>query len=175
MGPAAAFGQVILAVIFGWSAILKFRGFDVFRRHLRDTAPVLPALAAYMAPVVIGGELCITASLLIPPFYWIGLLLAEVSLAGFTGYLIYLMRTRPTVSCGCSGTKGDPVSWVHVVRNVTLMLVGGVSGWAMMQAHSLSLAYYLVLVPPGTAIGVMLFNLNAVTMFFFGTGNIRRV
>jgi uncharacterized membrane protein YphA (DoxX/SURF4 family) len=114
----AASTALLLAGVLAWAAVGKLRdpagtreGFD----RLGLPAPGALARAVPVAELAVAGLLVVA-----PPW---GGTAAFVLLAGFTAYLVDLVRSGRSVPCGCFGSSGQrPVSAVELVRNGLLLL-----------------------------------------------------
>src|SRR5690606_15366496 len=103
---------------------------------------------------VIASEVVAALALLVVRPRWIGLAMSFVLLGLFTLYLLKLLWSDDRVSCGCAGAGGNPVSWIHVVRNVVLMVLTG-AAWLCTPTNGVSLAAHLTLAVPAAAVGVL--------------------
>ena len=111
----AAIAAGVLAIVFLWAAIAKWA-------HPLATADSFESLGleprlSRIVPIV---EI-VTAALLVV-LTVIGGLLAFALLAGFTVFLVDVVRQGVTTPCRCFGVSSSrPVGWISVARNVALM------------------------------------------------------
>jgi hypothetical protein len=111
------------ALLFAISAIDKFKDKDGFRFQLEAYQLVPAKLVPVIAPLLWSAELA-CATLLISPAAHYGALLGAVLLGGYTtGIWINIMRGRTHIDCGCLGSAGEGLSYYHVFRNVTMILI----------------------------------------------------
>ena len=118
VGGAAA---LVLAVVFAWAAIAKFRTPAETASSFRGLGLPAAATLALVVPLV---ELGVAAALLVTPApaAWVALAL----LLGFSVVIARAVAAGSTVTCACFGAaagKGDdarPVSVVELVRNAAL-------------------------------------------------------
>jgi len=110
VGYAAA---LLLAAVFGWAGLAKFRTRDQTARTFRAFGLAAPDALAVGVPVT---ELVLAVGLVVVPGW--AALGALAVLAGFTTVLVRAMRAGVDVGCGCFGTaKREPVSFVELIRN----------------------------------------------------------
>jgi hypothetical protein len=124
--------RVSLALLFAVAVGHKLRDPAAFRA----TFAAYRLAPAWCAPIVIGAELAVVATLCTPgPF---GPLAAATVLVGYaTAIAVNLRRGRRDIDCGCAGpATRRPVSWTLVGRNVVLALAA-VAGAAPLHARPL--------------------------------------
>lgn len=113
---------VLLAVVFAWAAGAKLAARPDTAAGFASLG--LPAPEA-MVWVMIGLEIAIAALLVIVPGW--GSLLAFAVLAGFTVFLVGLVRSGRPVSCRCfGGASTEPVSGKTLIRNGLLLALAAV-------------------------------------------------
>jgi len=107
-----------LGVAFVWAAVAKMRDRSATAAAFVGLRVPRPGLAVRVVP---GIELIVAALLVVWPVA--GAFSALTLLAFFTTFLASRLREGVRVSCGCFGGSADqPLSWVHVARNVLLSL-----------------------------------------------------
>lgn len=125
VGYALALG---LAAVFVWAGVSKLQS-----RWRTERAFVALGVPAWLARVVPAIELGLAALLVAAPISGI---LAMILLALFT---IVLMQAEDGVACACFGSgSGEPVSWVHLLRNVLLMVVAVVASFGERELPGLA-------------------------------------
>ena len=123
VGYAAA---LLLAGVFGWAGLAKFRTRDQTARTFRAFGLAAPDTLAVGVPVT---ELVLAVGLVVVPGW--AALGALAVLAGFTTVLVRAMRAGVDVGCGCFGTaKREPVSFVELVRNGLLAVAAVTAAFA---------------------------------------------
>jgi hypothetical protein len=75
------------------------------------------------------------ACLLVDTTARIGLLLALVALAVFSVVIVHALERGVDTSCNCFGSDGAPLSWRHVTRNATLVVLAGMGTGAAASLH----------------------------------------
>ncbi|MET3987798.1 MauE/DoxX family redox-associated membrane protein [Streptomyces sp. PvR034] len=158
------FGRAFFLVVFAASAILKVRDFRSFERHMAATLPRLRTGVPLLARGVIAVEAVGALSMLLPaPLIFYGFILVLLVCAGFTAYVVNLVRKNGGESCGCMGESRVPASRLHVLRNVVLLLlasVAAVGSWPTAADGPGLVADHLIAAVPaiGTAAAVVLFD-----------------
>lgn len=132
----ATMARAVVLVVFLVSLTGKLRDLPSFRGSVRGfrlvprrSEPALVAAVCLVEALV----LVLTAS---GRWTTAGLALAVVVLAAFTGGILRVLRAGARVSCGCFGPSAAPLTVVHVVRNVALVLVAGAGLAASLSART---------------------------------------
>lgn len=119
----AYFAAFALAVVFGYSAIAKFRDAHPTRRALTKAGIPGSSVIAKLLPAF---EVVIAALLLVRPA--VGAFAALALLSVFTGFIGFLIARKIDVSCGCFGANATKsVSVVDLVRNAFLVALAGIA------------------------------------------------
>ncbi|MEV8637014.1 MauE/DoxX family redox-associated membrane protein [Streptosporangium sp. NPDC051023] len=117
--------RLLLALVFFVAVATKVRGrsdLAQFRAAVREFGVGLPWSSA-ASGAVIAGELVAASLMLIDAVAPVGLGLAAVLLAAFTGAIGSAVRRGATTSCRCFGASDQPLGVRHVVRNVILLSI----------------------------------------------------
>ncbi|WP_051767262.1 MauE/DoxX family redox-associated membrane protein [Streptomyces sp. NRRL S-37] len=145
------FCKLSLVVMFVCSSVTKLRDMDSLSRHIETTAR-LPLLSPrFLARTVVVAEVAAALGLVLTERF--GFLAAAGVLAGFTAYLVHVLRSGRSISCGCTGASGADVSGIHLVRNgiaLVLALAGLVVPHVPLQGH---LVEYAVMTGPSLIAG----------------------
>ncbi|WP_435616231.1 MauE/DoxX family redox-associated membrane protein [Streptomyces coelicoflavus] len=145
------FCKLSLAAMFVCSSVTKLRDMDALRRHIGTTAR-LPLLSPrFLVWSVVVAEVVAALGLVLTERF--GFLAAAGVLAGFTAYLVHVLRSGRSISCGCTGASGADVSGIHLVRNgiaLALCLAGLVVPHVPLQGH---LVEYAVMAGPSFIVG----------------------
>ncbi|MYT36586.1 hypothetical protein GTY66_11050 [Streptomyces sp. SID8356] len=166
MSTMVIFCQILMATVYLLSAILKLRELSAFRAHLISTMPGVRPFASFLAAGVVATEIGTALALMVIRPAWIGFSLSVLLLAGFTLYLVAMLRTRRGASCGCVGDGGGPISGVHVTRNILLVMVSGAGALlATGMGDTPAFAFYFSLGPAVIA-GALLLYLDEIVSFF---------
>jgi hypothetical protein len=113
------------ALLFAFSALDKWLDFDSFVTQLEAYQLLPDRYTTLTARTLLGAEL-VTATLLISPAFFFGVLSGLTLLAGYTlGIWINLQRGRTHIDCGCLGSTGEDLSYYLVARNVVLLAILG--------------------------------------------------
>jgi hypothetical protein len=119
MAEVGYVAALVLAGVFGWAGVAKFRARETTARTFRAFGLAGSDALAVGVPVV---EIALAVGLVIVPGW--AALGALAVLAGFTTILLRAMAAGVDVGCGCFGTaRREPVSFVEIVRNG--LLAGG--------------------------------------------------
>ena len=113
------------ALLFAFSALDKWMDFDKFVTQLNAYQLFPERNATFIANAVLLAEL-VTATLMISPLYFFGVVTGLALLAGYTfGIWINLQRGRTHIDCGCLGSTGEGLSYYLVARNAFLLAILG--------------------------------------------------
>lgn len=116
-GVVLGLASLLLAAVFGWSALAKLRDVPGTVESFRAMGLRRPLFLARVIPVV---ELGVGVWILLAP--WVGASLAFAMLVGFTLVILSVIRSGVVVRCACFGaTSAAPLGWGGVVRNLILM------------------------------------------------------
>lgn len=130
---AALAAMVFIALLFLRAAMHKAQDYGRFLGFLADYRLVPEALLAALARGLIGLEFAVVALLIWPPVAMYGAMGAFALLGLYAlAMAINLLRGRTLIECGCGGS-GQPLSWLLVVRNCTLMALCALAMWVPMQ------------------------------------------
>lgn len=123
MSGVATLAAAALAITLVMAAAAKLRRPE---RTAADFAVLgLPAPKA-LARVVPAVELAIALALLLQPGW--GGVAAFALLTAFTVLIVGIVRSGEPIACSCFGAVSDePVSWVEIVRNVSLLALAGLA------------------------------------------------
>jgi uncharacterized membrane protein YphA (DoxX/SURF4 family) len=150
VGYAAA---LLLAAVFGWAGLAKFRAREQTARTFRAFGLAAPDALAVGVPVT---ELVLAVGLVVVPGW--AALGALAVLAGFSTILVRAMRAGVDVGCGCFGTaKREPVSFVELVRNGLLGVPAVAAAFA--QRPDLPGLDDVILVSTAAAVGALVIAL----------------
>ncbi len=109
------------ALLFALSALEKYQDVTAFRQQLLDYKVLPTIVVPPVAAAIVTAEV-IAATLLITQAYEWGVLIGFVILIGYTlGLLVNLFRGRTHIDCGCLGSQGEGISYLHVTRNLLLL------------------------------------------------------
>ncbi|MEU1883637.1 MauE/DoxX family redox-associated membrane protein [Streptosporangium sp. NPDC020072] len=117
--------RLSLALVFLAAVAGKLRGRGDLARFRAAVGEfgVAPRWSSAVSGAVIAGELVSTSLMLIDATAPVGLGLAAMLLAAFTGAIGSAVRRGATTSCRCFGASDQPLGVRHVVRNVILLSV----------------------------------------------------
>ncbi|AZK96991.1 MULTISPECIES: MauE/DoxX family redox-associated membrane protein [Streptomyces] len=166
MQAIGAFGQICLAAVFVWSAVLKFRDLRTFQRHIVLTVPAFGRSAFAVALAIPVLEVGIALALFLRHPVWAGFGAAGLMLLAFTVYLWRILRSRPGVSCGCVGSAGSEVSAAHLVRNAVLLVICAGAWWATASSEGPGPVDYALVAAPAAVVGVTLLHLGELAALF---------
>lgn len=106
-----------LIFLFGYTAISKLLGYQVFRVVL-ETMPVIKPFAQWISWLLPAVELVIALFLILPKYRLEGLTAAFVLMTLLTGYLLWMIMFHKERPCNCGGVL-QMLSWKqHVVFNL---------------------------------------------------------
>lgn len=109
------------ALLFAFSALEKYQDISAFQQTIRDYRLLPDFMAPVVAISIVSAEV-IAATLLITQGYLWGVYLSIVVMSLYAlGILINLMRGRTHIDCGCLGSRGEGISYYHVLRNLFLL------------------------------------------------------
>ena len=119
---AVAYGAaLVLAAVFVRAATAKLA--DRTATAIAFGELGLPTVAATAVPLV---ELALAGALVVVPEW--GGVFALALLAGFTAFLVLVIRSGSRAGCNCFGSaRRGPVSWNDVLRNSVLVLLAAVA------------------------------------------------
>lgn len=153
MSDAGYAAALLLAAVFGWAGLAKFRARAQTERTFRAFGLAAPRALAVGVPAV---ELGLAFGLVLVPG-WAGIAALAV-LTAFTTILVRAMRAGVDVGCGCFGTaRREPVSFVELVRN-GLLAVAAVTA-ALAPSPELPGLDATILVTTGAAVGALVLAL----------------
>jgi hypothetical protein len=125
--------------VFGTSACVKLRGrsaYRAFRAGLGETSLVPDRLLPVVAPALGVGEAVVAAALVAavaatvvaapgaPALACCALAAAAALIATLVAGVGAVIRRGTPARCACFGTGSDrPLSWVHLARNLSLLIV----------------------------------------------------
>ncbi len=142
------------ALLFAFSALEKYQDVEMFRQQLIDYR-VLPEMMAPIVAVVVVAAEVITATLLITQAYQWGVLLGLIMLSAYAiGILINLLRGRTHIDCGCLGSRGEGISYFHVLRNLLLIALLFSCTLSVSERTLLWLDYLTIIAAVAAAAGV---------------------
>jgi uncharacterized membrane protein YphA (DoxX/SURF4 family) len=117
----ALFATTCIALVFiasGGMKLLRPGEFVGVVRDFRVVPDVLAKPVAYFLPYL---ELCIGLFLLLDVYRNVFLTVAVTLLTAFTfAIALNLLRGRVNISCGCFGSRKTELTWLLVVRNLSL-------------------------------------------------------
>ncbi|MEQ4304195.1 MauE/DoxX family redox-associated membrane protein [Plantactinospora sp. B6F1] len=113
---------VLLAVVFGWSAGSRLRSRAAFREFADSLAPLVRRTGP-VAGLLTVAEALVPPLLLAAPAWGFGLATGLLGVLA-TGVAL-VVRRRLEVRCRCFGGGPARLGVRHVVRNLSLFLVGG--------------------------------------------------
>jgi hypothetical protein len=122
----ATFVGVLLAMVFGWSAVAK-------ARDVTDTHQATRALTGLPLPLVttvglIAAESVTAITLLVPQTRVLGAAAALILLALFSGLMVWRLQLGQAPPCHCFGrVSSRPISYLDVIRNTALMVLATVA------------------------------------------------
>ena len=113
------------ALLFAFSALDKWMDLERFVIQLNAYQLFPENQATFIANTLLLTEL-VTATLLISPLYFFGVVTGLALLTGYTlGIWINLQRGRTHIDCGCLGSTGEGLSYYLVARNIVLLAILG--------------------------------------------------
>lgn len=164
MPEVVALTRLALAVVLIVSAIAKLRDREGTREAVRAFG-VPPALVGSVATGLPFVEIALAALLVAPdPAATVGAVGSLALLAAFTVAIIVNLARGRRPECGCFGSisRGHPIGWRSVVRNVGLMALAGVSligagslGFAPTVIAGLGLVPAVLLVSAALVVGAL--------------------
>jgi len=111
------------ALLFAMSALESYQDVEAFSQQLADYRLLPEFLVPVTAIAVVAAEV-IAATLLITQAYLWGVLLGLIMLLLYAaGILVNLLRGRTHIDCGCLGSRGEGISYFHVLRNLVLVIL----------------------------------------------------
>ncbi|WP_248959198.1 MauE/DoxX family redox-associated membrane protein [Sphaerisporangium perillae] len=113
--------QVLLAAVFGWSAVSKLASRTAFRRFARSLEPLVRRTTP-VAAALVAGELLTPPLTLLAPLA--GFALASGMLAVLSAGVLTVVRRGLAVRCRCFGSGDARLGPRHVVRNLILLAIG---------------------------------------------------
>jgi len=127
MEELSLFARVILGTLFLSTSVTKFRKKEEHVATVINYRILPPSLAYPFARAEMATELAAGILLCVGLFQQAAALLCILLLAVYScAIAINLVRGRREVSCGCGGIAGNhTLSWWLVLRNFTLMIMGG--------------------------------------------------
>lgn len=163
----ALFATTCIALIFIASGGMKLFRPGEFVGVVRDFRVVPDVLAkpvAYLLPYL---ELCVGLFLLLDVYRNVFLTVAVILLTAFTfAIAINLARGRVNISCGCFGSKNTELTWLLVVRNLSLAGVAMIGSIDSGQLTDFAVAErFAVILSIGALI--TLYQLSAVIVRFW--------
>jgi hypothetical protein len=146
---------LLLALVFLYSAVAKFRDAHPTRRALDAVGMPKAAGVAKVVPII---EVVVAVALIARPS--VGAAAALAVLAVFTGFIAYLLMKKMDVSCGCFGANATrSVSSVDIVRNM-LLAACAVLAMPLNSAHSITLEDFIAAT---TAVAIAAVVLTAIS------------
>lgn len=119
--------SAVLILLFGYTAISKLLGYEVFIAVLKET-PVVEAYARWIGWMLPAVELAVALLLLVPKFRLQGLIAAFVLTLLLTAYLWWMVAFHRELPCNCGGVL-QSLSWKeHIGFNLffTVLAMAGV-------------------------------------------------
>lgn len=113
---------MLLALVFAWSAVTKLRSRAAFDEFARSLAPLVSRTVP-AAALLTAAEALVPPLLLAAPVWGFGL--AGGLLGVLTAGVVLVVRRRLVVRCRCFGAGRARIGRRHVVRNLSLLLIGG--------------------------------------------------
>lgn len=142
------------ALLFAMSALEKYQDVEAFRQQVADYR-VLPAFLVPVAAITVVAAEVIAATLLITQAYLWGVTLGLAMLLLYAaGILTNLLRGRTHIDCGCLGSRGEGISYFHVLRNVLLTAFLAACALPMETRDLVWLDYLTIIVAVTAASGI---------------------
>ncbi|MEU7909467.1 MauE/DoxX family redox-associated membrane protein [Microbispora bryophytorum] len=110
--------QILLAVVFGWSAVSKLASREAFRRFGRSIEPLTGGGTWPAAALCAAEALVLPLVVVAPP---VGFGLAAGLVAVLTAGVAVVLRRGLAVRCRCFGGGEAALGTRHVVRNLALL------------------------------------------------------
>ena len=108
------------ALMFALSAMEKYHDRAAFAQQVADYRLLPLPLVTSLANVIIVLEI-VAATLLITTAYRYGAAIGMALLLLYAlGISLNLIRGRTHIDCGCLGSAGEGISWIHVLRNLIM-------------------------------------------------------
>jgi putative oxidoreductase len=125
-----------LGALFLLAGALKWRDPAGFAQEIANYH-LFPGLAPYLAVVLPAVEITAGLALLAAPLSWRRAAAAALVLvtATFTVAVVSAVVRGLDISCGCFGAGSGRVTWLTVVRNLTLLGAAGWLAWAWGRAE----------------------------------------
>jgi hypothetical protein len=124
------FCHMALLLLFVASSVQKLSDHTAFERSVKGFAIVPSGWIVPLSWLFLVGE-CLTVVGLLGGLLWggalrvAGVLVALILLILFSGALISVIARGLHVPCGCFGAHNDrPVSWLHLLRNASMLVCG---------------------------------------------------
>jgi hypothetical protein len=118
--------RAMLIGVFATSTVAKVRSrraYADFNRSVEAFRVVPPAWSRLAARATVVGEAAVVLLLALPSTAPAGFALAAGLLCAFTMSIVLALRGGRTSSCHCFGASAAPLSGIHVIRNVLLLVV----------------------------------------------------
>lgn len=115
--------QVLLALVFGWSAASKLNSRVSFRQFAVSLRPVVWSSPIPVAVAVVSAEVMVPPLALLVPT--VGFALACCLLLVLTAGVLSVLYRRLAVQCRCFGPGTAVLGARHVIRNLLLLVVSG--------------------------------------------------
>ncbi|EKE87653.1 MauE/DoxX family redox-associated membrane protein [Idiomarina xiamenensis] len=118
----ALFCHYLLAWVLAIAALQKCRSWRQFVANLQQLLPMPYTLAALFSALLIATEVLLAIMLWLPGAWWnfsAGLTL--VLFIGFSGFIIWLLRSGRRFSCQCFGHSQQPLGKADLYRSVLLL------------------------------------------------------
>lgn len=161
--------RCLLAIVFAYSAVAKLRNggaFREFRAWLADLpVPVTRRHAGVAAAAVSGAEVLIVVLTVLPWTVLAGFALAGATLGIFIAGTCLAIARGTAAACQCFGTRGAPLGWRHVVRDVVMLAVAA-TGAVASDAHGARPAGVAVSVATAAFLAILIVFLDDVLSLF---------
>lgn len=151
------FCKLSLAAMFVYSAVVKLRDIGSLARHIEATVRLPLVSNQVVAWTVVAAEAAAVLLLVLTRRF--GFLAAAVVLVGFTAYLVHVLRSGRSVSCGCTGGSGADVSGIHLVRNGFALALSVIGLFVPHVPLRGNIVEYAVMAGPSLVVGVALLHL----------------
>ncbi|MGN9838315.1 MauE/DoxX family redox-associated membrane protein [Nonomuraea sp. H19] len=146
--------QILIGAVFAVAAFTKLRSRADLRSFASTLVMVPERLRLPVACVVATSEAATAALMAIPE---IGLVLSGIMLGAFSLVIAVTVRRGMRVSCRCFGPSVVSLGWVHLVRNVLLLLVVALGGMALTFTSGPPAAAALAVAIPAGLAGAVVF------------------
>ncbi|MBL6689668.1 MAG: hypothetical protein ISP91_04685 [Pseudomonadales bacterium] len=153
--PAALYTLLgSFALLFAMSALEKYQDVVAFRQQVADYRVLPEFLVPVEAITVVAAEV-IAATLLITQAYLWGVMLGLAMLLLYAaGILANLLRGRTHIDCGCLGSRGEGISYFHVLRNILLAAFLSACTLAVGTRDLVWLDYLTIIIAVAAASGI---------------------